>query len=213
MSIVSRLMAIAAAHTEDPVVAYLCAWTAVERVVGVLAWRAGVRPQFSLRKNGTLRTRKEQGYKLPDLLPAREDHLWRAALKTLSAADQRSLLSHPNVRALAARVPMLNGKPVYKDAYGQQPHGVLDVTMTRDPRYPVWHTVDFEGLTEVLGDPDCDDDADELVWQVSVVLRTIHGNLLAEGEDTDAALAQLGYPLVVSLVAGLASAEDGETIT
>ncbi|MBN1247415.1 MAG: hypothetical protein JXC32_07135 [Anaerolineae bacterium] len=191
----------------DAVVAYLCAWVAVSRLVTVIAWRSGVRPQFSLRQNGTLRTRKEGGYKVPELTPAREDHQWRAALEALLPAEARRLLVHPNVRALATRVPTLDGKRVLKDAYGQRPSGVLDVALTRDIRYPVWHTVALAAPAEV-GPETGGSDVAETLWQLGVLLRTIQSNLLAEGQDADAELAQLGLPLVRLLAAGLLRALD-----
>lgn len=63
----------AGAAGTDASVAYVCLWAAVTCRVRTLACEAGVRPQFSLRRNGTLRTRREGDVKLPDIIPAQYD--------------------------------------------------------------------------------------------------------------------------------------------
>lgn len=210
--LVDRMLAMGAGEP-DATVAYLCAWVAVDRLVMLLSRRAGVRPQFSLRRNGTLRTHIEGGYKLPELMPAREDHRWRAALDALSMVDRRSVLEDPHLRALATRRPVLEGRPLLRDAYGQRPMGVIDVAMTRDARYPVWHTVDLAAVTEALSDSRSLDAMGESVWQAAVLLRTVHSNLLAADGAMDREEARLGLPLLRLLAGGLIRALHSVPVT
>lgn len=208
-SVARRMMTLAAGNAADVVVAYLCAWTAAETLIRSLSRIEGVRPQFSLRPNGTLRTHKVGDVKMPDLIPPRPDHQLRAALKHLPSEARDRLISHPAVRTLARRVPTLNGKPVRKDAYGQRLSGVLDVAMTRDPRYPVWCTVDVEAMERYLTDSGTPAVAEELVWQVAIVLRTVQSNLMVDDEDADATVARAALPLVRIVVEGWLSEGTG----
>lgn len=80
MIIAERLAAVAREQAGDPVVAYMIAGTALEGIVRVLAAREGVRGQFSLRQNGTLRLRKVGEVKMPEVYPPRPEHQLRATL-------------------------------------------------------------------------------------------------------------------------------------
>jgi hypothetical protein len=202
LSLARRMMTLAVRNTADPVVAYLCAWTAAETLIRALAWETGVRPQFSLRKNGTLRTHKVGDLKMPDLIPSRADHRLRAALKHLPSAAKDRLIAHPAVPALSRRVPTFNGKPVLKDAFGQRPSGILDLAMMRDLRYPVWCTVNADAAKSYQSGQRRPKATGELVWQIAVLLRTVHSNCMLYDSDADETLAEQALPLVQILVAG-----------
>jgi hypothetical protein len=202
-SLTARMVAVAAAHEQDPEVAYLCVWAAITRLVTAISRHDGVRPQFSLRRNGTLRVRKVGGIKLPEVMPAREDHQWRAAIRHLLPEDVRDLLSHKALRVLATRTPLLNGKPVLRDAYGQRPVGVLDVALTRDPRYPVWHTLDLAALDAALAAPDVSPDNCPPLWDATILLRAVHSNLFSADGDANAAVARLALPVARLLAEAL----------
>jgi hypothetical protein len=208
-AVAQRMMALATQNVADPVVAYLCAWTAAQTLITSWSWQEGVRPQFSLRRNGTLRTHKVGDLKMPDVIPPRADHQLRAALKHLAPDAQDRLIVHPAVLDLARRVPTLNGKPLLKDAFGQRITGVLDLAMTRDPRYPVWCTVDVRAVKKYLAGQRTGKATESLVRQITVVLRTVHSNLLMDDSDADEVVAQKVLPLVGILVAGWLE-QDGD---
>ncbi len=203
-----RLLRVAEAISgEDPVAAYLCAWAAFDHAVGVLAARAGVRAQFGLRKNGTLRTHTVGGAKMPEVsLPAPEQQR-AAALHALTLEARDRLIRHPAAAALAHRVPTLNGRLVAYDSRKQRLTGVLDVPATLDPRFPVWAPIDGAALRAWTGGVRDAAKRDDLVGQIVAVLETIHRDLrLAAGPDEGEAnvdLAKSALPLLVLLVEAL----------
>lgn len=206
--VAERLLNTATLLTEDdPVAAYLCVWTALDHVIHGLAVAQGVRPQFSLRKNGTRRTRKVGNVKLPEVYPPREERLMGAALDALPEDVALALVSHPHVARLAQRTPILDGALVSRDASGQVLYGVIDVLLTPDARYPVWAFIDRAALKRV-----CNGGADEaavrdVVEQVVGVLNAIrHACLIGRGHagaEDDVALARAALPVVMALVEGL----------
>lgn len=197
-----RLMTLAQETAAEPEVAYLLAWTAFEHVVKRAARQAGVRPQFGLRKNGTVQTQKVGDLKMPAVTPPRFEHEVAAALRCLPAAVLEALVAHPAVRAFAGRVPRLDGKPLVRDARGQPLTGVLDVAHTPDPRYPVWCPLDADLARAAAQGALTEAQRDALVTQVVALLGAVRRNLLVGGED-GAAIAARALPLVKILVEGL----------
>jgi len=201
-TVAGRMLALAEQRGSDPAVAYLCVWTAAEVLISSLAWEAGVRPSFSLRQNGTLRTQKVDGLKVPQVVPPPEDHLMRTALKRLPASARRQLVAHPSARALAQRVPTIDGTPVRRDSFRQRLTGVMDLALTRDARYPVWHGINLDAVDACLRAGGSRHVGVDLLWQIALVLRTIGDNLKLDASDDDEGLATSGLPLVRILVEG-----------
>ncbi len=192
---------------EDSVAAYLCAWAAFDHAVGALAGRAGVKAQFGLRKNGTLRTHAVGDAKMPETIPPRPEQERAAALRSLTPEAQDRLIRHPATAALSRRVPRLNGRPIAYDSRKQRLTGVLDVTATLDPRYPVWVSIDGAALRAWLGGTQADTVREGLVGQIVSVLETIQRDLRrSAGPDEGEAnveLARMALPLLVLLVEAL----------
>jgi len=197
-----RMLAMAEHCQDGPDVAYLCAWAAAEVLISSLAREAGVRPTFSLRQNGTLRTRRVDGLKVPHVVPPREDHLMRTALRELPNPARRRLVMHPSVGSLARRVPTFGGAEVRRDSFRQRLNGVMDLALTRDVRYPVWHGISQEAVAACVNGVDAQHVGVDLLFQIAVVLRTIRSNLMLGVDDTAEAPTKLGFPLVRILVEG-----------
>lgn len=195
---------------EDPVAAYLCAWAAFDHVVGTLSVRAGVKAQFALRKNGTLRTHAVGDAKMPETLLPRPEHERAAALRSLTPEAQDRLIRHPATAALSHRVPQLDGRPIAYDSRKQRLTGVLDVSATLDPRYPVWAFIDGAALRAWLGGVQDDAVREGLIGQIVTVLETIRRDLRrSTGPDEGEAnveLARAALPLLVLLVEALVEA-------
>ncbi|MGC9467688.1 MAG: hypothetical protein ACP5HS_03790 [Anaerolineae bacterium] len=196
-----------AAALEDPIVAYLCAWTAFNNLVHVAGRRAGVRPQFALRKNGTLQVRKADGRKMPVVTPPRNEHLLSAALGLLRPEAASELLTHPSLRHFADRVPRVNGRPLPADAYKQRITGVVDLSLTVDARYPVWYSLDRELVRQAGEGTLTQETQGALLLQVAQLLRAIYHDLISVSDPTEGEanveVATYGLPLLTRLVEGL----------
>lgn len=207
-----RMMALAEVARHDPGAAYACLWTAFLHARAVIAAAGGVKANFSLRKNGTLRTRPVgttpglKVLKMPEVYPPRDEVATQALIRRLSPELKDHLIEHTAVAYFVSRVPRLEGRAVLQDAYHQRPTGVVDVAKTSDPRYPIWCPIDGDARRAYLAGERDPEVQTALVTQILALLTTIYANLLVsptpDGGDANADVAAHALPLLMVLVPG-----------
>ncbi|MBN1139278.1 MAG: hypothetical protein JXM73_22065 [Anaerolineae bacterium] len=174
-------------HPDEPhpAWAFIRHWAAFEVIYTALAARAGVRPSFALRQNGTLETRKEGKIKVARTnVPSQRQQI-DLAFEHMDAGLRHSLIVHPSTAFFAGRKPTWQGSVVESDGFGQRLNGVIDISQTVDARYPVWSPLStplYRQYTRQGGDGKTQA---ILARQILDLLCTIRHNLTQGGDRQD----------------------------
>ncbi len=208
-NLTQSLLTRAQASQADPALAFLDTWLAFTRLAHVVAHEAGLRPTFGLRQNGTLRQRKIEQFKLAEVYPPAESSVLEKAFARLDAAAQHALIAHSSARFFVFRTPTWEGKPLAHDAFRQRLNGVIDASLTLDPRYPAWTPIDIEAYQHYSAESPEEQRA-ALARQLYAAPLATARNLLyagaaAAGELTPAVLGH-ALALLRVIVEGLLSA-------
>jgi hypothetical protein len=175
-----------AAQVHDPRQGYICYWMAFNVIYTALAAASGLRPEFSLRRNGTRVTRRVGAVKVTQVHPPSESAQINAAFGHLSADLKHQLIVHEDTPFFVYRKPTWRGTALETDTFRQRLNGVINVGHTIDPRYPVWSPIDVKLYRQYTNKGPDDATRDILARQVLDVLCTVRGNLLYGGEPADA---------------------------
>jgi hypothetical protein len=186
-----------------PVHEFVCYWTAFRNVCSVLAAHSGLRPSFSLRRNGTMRTRRVGQAKIVEVnVPPQEEQL-DAAFTHFGHSLKHWLITHPSTRFFVYRTPTLLGEPIQADAFGQPINGVIDVGRMVDRRYPVWSPIDTRLYRQYLAHPQDDNARDPLARQVLDVIHTVGSNLGHDGQRAGPEIGQEVLEKASTLLLGI----------
>ncbi len=135
------MLSLADSLNEHPLQAYLCTWIALDNLIRVVARHSGIKPQFRLRKNGTLQMMEVGDIKMPDVHAPKRDHMLAAVIGKVDIPIKHALIAHPSVEYFVNRTPTFENRTVKSDQRGQQLNGVMDVCRTMDVRYPIWSPI------------------------------------------------------------------------
>lgn len=187
--------------------AYLCYWIAWTNIYKALSKQAGLRPHFGLRKNGTLRIKRDGDLKMAEVYAPTEDSQLNKALDLVSDALKHQLIVHPDTRYFVYRTPAWQGKPLKKDTFGQPLNGVIYVNRTLDPRYPVWSHIDTDLYQLYMEEKHTDKNKEKarntLTKQILNVLHTIQANLIhgdIQSTENNAQIVEKALPILSMLV-------------
>jgi hypothetical protein len=190
-----------------PIQAYLCSWTAFDSLVRLIARQSGVKPQFNLRKNGTLKMQDVGGLRMPNVKPPRSKEIYSSILEKLDVRVKHALIVHKSVEVCAYRTPTFNNRVVKSDRRGQQLNGILDISRTLDPRYPIWCPITLAWYRTYLSDDGDDEMRDNLVRQIITILETLRENILYDdgrnSQECGPNLVVCAQPLLNLLINGL----------
>jgi hypothetical protein len=202
-----------AVHIDEqaqPFQAYLCYWMAWTNLYKSLAKQAGLHPHFGLRKNGTLRIKRNGDIKMAEVYAPTEKAQMNRAIGLLSTPLKHQLITHPNTRYFVYRTPTWHNKALKQDTFGQALHGVLNINQTLDPRYPVWSFIDmklYRRYTEEAISPKEEEKArNTLAKQIIEVLHTIQENLIhgdTQPTDNHTQVVERALPVLALLVTSL----------
>lgn len=203
------MLTLAGSLDEQPVQAYLCTWTAFESITRLMARQSGVKPQFSLRKNGTLRLMEMGDIKMPKVTAPNRELILTAALEQLDVAVQHALIAHKSVEYFANRTPTFDDRVLKSDSRGQQLNGVIDISRTLDARYPIWNPISIAWYKAFIRREADDALYLDLVTQIVSLLDTLRDNILyADGtndQECGLNLVNCAQPLLNILINGLTS--------
>jgi hypothetical protein len=102
----------------QPKNAYLCSWTALDSLVRLIARQSGLKPQFNLRKNGTLKMRDVGGLRMPKVTAPSTKDIYSTALEELDNRVKHALIVHESVAVCAYRTPTFDNRLVRTDSRG-----------------------------------------------------------------------------------------------
>ncbi|MBN1937240.1 MAG: hypothetical protein JW934_21450 [Anaerolineae bacterium] len=166
---------------------FLCYWTAFEAICAALGQRAGLKPGFVLRRNGTMQTRKLGKLKIVEVdVPSQEAQI-DAAFSHFSDDLKHRLILHPGAAFFAERTPTWGDRAIEVDGFGQRLNGVIDVGRTVDRRYPVWSPLQLVLYRQYVRQGGDDKTRDLLARQVIGILQAVRRNLVQDAVHPDAA--------------------------
>jgi hypothetical protein len=201
------MLALSRSLEDQPIQTYLCSWIALDNVVRVIARQSGLKPQFVLRKNGTLKMTEIGNLRMPKVTSPGKSLIYTTALEQLDRQVKHALIVHPNVGIFAHRTPALGNRMVKTDTRGQLLNGVIDVSKTMDPRNPVWCPITMEKYKAYIRGEVDDVTRQELVQEIVVILDTIRENLLyactSDEQECGINLVTCAQPLLNILIFGL----------
>ena len=161
---------------------FLCYWLAWQSICISLITKAGHHPTYQLRKNGTLITRRTGSLRVARVSEPGSDDLLSLALSEFDETLKDRLIRHKGTFFFAHRNPTWQAKPLQKDGFGQQLNGVINVSHTLSPKYPVWSPVDLALYRPYMQKEAILDRPNKtrkvLAGQILDLLHTIHHNLL-----------------------------------
>lgn len=165
--------------------AFLCYWLAWQSICVSLVAKAGHRPAYQLRKNGTLITKRTGAIRMAKVSAPGADDLLSLALNEFDEGLKDGLIRHKSTFFFAHRNPTWRDKPLQKDGFGQQLNGVIHVSHTLSAKYPVWSPVDLALYRPYMQNDASLDRPNKtrniLAEQILDLLSTIHHNLLLGG--------------------------------
>ena len=201
------MLSLALSLEDQPIQAYLCSWTAFESVARLIARQSGVKPQFNLRKNGTLKMTEVGGFRMPKVTAPSPNDIFSSALGQLDTRVKHALLVHKSVGICAYRTPTFNNRVVKNDSRGQQLNGLIDVSRTLDSRYPIWCPITLSWYKAYLRGEGDDDMRDNLVMQIVTILHTLRVNIFYDdgknSQECGSNLVTCAQPLLNILINGL----------
>ena len=196
--------ALDAAHKLRLAQRFICTWTAFQALCAALARRAGLRPRFELRRNGTMQTRRVGSVKIVQVHPPSEEQRIDAAWRQFDDELKHRLIAHASTAFFVRRRPSVLGQVVGRDGFGQRLNGLVDVACTVDARYPAWSPIDVPAYDRYMAQGGTDPKArDLLARQIVDVLCTLHGNLLhggKNGEESGPDVIEQALPLLSEIV-------------
>ena len=157
---------------------YFLLWTAFSNIYQAIAAQAGLQSRLVTDKNGDVLTRLNGSLQIPVVDPAGERDQIRLALEALPGEVKHSLVCHPATRFFKDRSPYWDGQKIEQDAFGQKPNGVLHVSHTTRPDYPVWSPIDPPAFDKYLAGSEDPELRDFLAGQVLDLLFTVRENLV-----------------------------------
>jgi hypothetical protein len=184
---------------------FVCAWAAFENIYTALARQAGLLPQFELRRNGTMQTTRVGKLKIVLTRAPSAQAQIVAAVAACPSSLKHWLIAHPSTRFFVTRTPTLHGQPLTRDAWGQQPNGVVSVARTADARYPAWSPIDTPSYQRYMAQPMENKAQDELVTQLVALLGTVRENLACGGERDDEESGEQVVAHALTLLVGIVS--------
>jgi hypothetical protein len=192
------------AHASTLAQRFLCTWAAFQIICAALARRAGLRPRFELRRNGTMQTRRVGSVKIVMVHPLPDGPRIEAAWAAFDDGLKHRLIAHPGATFFVRRKPVVLGQVVERDGFGQRPNGLVDVACTVDARYPAWSPIDVPAYNRYMARGGTDPKArDLLARQIVDLLCTLHSNLLyGEGRDAESGpdVIEQALPLLSEIV-------------
>jgi len=199
----SRLPAHFLAHASTLAQRFLCTWAAFQAVCAALARRAGLRPRFELRRNGTMQTRRVGVVKIVLVHPPSDGQRIDAAWALFDDELKHRLIAHPGAAFFMRRKPTVLGQVVERDGFGQRLNGLVDVACTMDARYPAWSPIDAAAYNRYMARGGTDSKARELLArQIVDLLCTLHSNLLHGASDAESGpdVIEQALPLLSAIV-------------
>ena len=191
----------------QPKNAYLSSWTAFDSIVRLIARQSGVKPQFNLRKNGTLKLVNVGGLRMPKVSAPSTTDIYSTALEKLDKRVKHALIVHKSVEVCANRTPTLNNRVIKNDSRGQQLNGLIDVSRTSDPRYPIWCPITLSWYKSYLRGEADSEMQHNLVIQIVTILDTLRINILYDdgtnAQECGVNLVTCAQPLLNILINGL----------
>ena len=201
------MLSLARSLENQPIQTYLCTWIAFESITRLIARQAGVKPQFNLRKNGTLKMIKVGGFRMPKVTLGTKTDIYSSALERLDSQVQHALIHHKSVAVCANRTPTYQGRVVKGDSRGQQLNGLIDISRTSDSRYPIWSPITLSWYNAYLRGEADDAIRHDLVVQIVTVLDTLRVNILYDdgtnSPECGVNLVTCAQPLLNIIINGL----------
>jgi hypothetical protein len=201
------MLSLSRSLNDYPIQAYLCSWTAFDSIIRLIARQSGVKPQFNLRKNGTLKMKDVGGLRMPNVTPPRKKDIYGSILEKLDIRIKHALIVHKSVEVCAYRTPTFNNRVVKSDRRGQQLNGILDISRTLDPRYPIWCPITLVWYKTYLRGEADNEMRDNLVVQIVNILQTLRENILYDdgknSQECGGNLVVCAQPLLNMLINGL----------
>jgi hypothetical protein len=165
---------------------FLCTWAAFQAICAALARRAGLRPRFELRRNGTMQTRRVGAVKIVVVHPPSDGQRIEAAWAQFDDGFRHRLIAHPGAAFFVRRKPVVLDQVMERDGFGQRLNGLVDVACTVDVRYPTWSPIDVVAYDRYMARGGTDPKArDLLARQIVDLLCTLHSNVLYGGSDAE----------------------------
>lgn len=187
--------------------AYLCSWTALDSIIRLVSRQSGVKPQFILRKNGTMKLIEVGDVKMPKINSPDKVLMLETAVNTLDAQVKHALITHRSVEFFANRTPTFGNRVVKKNNRGQQLNGIIDISRTMDARYPIWCPITMSWYRAYMTGDGKNGLKDKLALDIVFLLETLRENLLySDGvnkQECGEHLVNCAQPLVNMLINGL----------
>jgi hypothetical protein len=140
------------------------------------------------------------GYRFPKVTKTAERRQISETAKQIDRTTKHTLIVHPNVHFFVGRRP--RGTYLEVDHDGKLINGVLNVTKTVDPQYPIWSPIDKHAY-ENYAEDNLTIQAN-LTEQIVFMLYTIRNNLVhgskSMNEANDIDVVEMALPLLEIVV-------------
>jgi len=160
-------------------------WTAFNNIYTTIADRQGYSTQLIVSDDGTVATCPNGNVRIPKVKPVREREQIYLALGEFDDKLKNKLILHESTKFFINRVPFWQGTRIEQDTFGQRVNGVINVSYTSSPDYPIWSPVDSQIYEGYLANPDNEEDRDFLTKQIIDLLYTVRKNLMHIGRKFD----------------------------
>jgi hypothetical protein len=187
-----------------PFQVYMCLWASFNNIYTTNAFTVGRSGSLRRLPNGQVDTRDVEGLSMPRVDVPTEREQIVLVIREFDSDLRHRLISGKTTEFFVNRTPMWHGQAISQNALGQTLNGVLDVTRTVDPKYPVWYAIDRQAYAEYVSGKLRADTEDRLTRQIVFVLYGVRNNLF-HGEkrahfENDVGVVRNAIPLLRMIV-------------
>jgi hypothetical protein len=198
-------------QAQHPFQKYFCSWAAFNNIYTLIAKRLVENGLVQngqdlvtglVQRNGVVVFSQQDnwGYRFPKVTPTVEKRQISETVKQIDRATKHTLIGHPKVKFFLIRHP--TGTHLEVDNDGKQINGVLNVTKTVDPQYPIWSPIDKQAYENYAEDNLAIQAI--LAEQIVFMLYTIRNNLVhgskSRNEANDIDVVEAALPLLEIVV-------------
>jgi hypothetical protein len=172
----------------QPLIEFICLWTAFNNVYTTIADRLGLRPRVKRYSDGTPKTFREEDFVMVRVDPVREREKIDLAYNLFSENLKHELIVNESTKYFVYRTPTLNGHKIENDGLNQRLNGIINVGLSVDPKFPVYSRIDINLFEKYLNNSHDERARNTLGRQLVYVLYTIRNNIFhgdKRNDDTD----------------------------
>ena len=189
---------------------YFCLWAAFNNIYtlatkkliarSIITEKSGLVAEIKRTEGEVVYKINEWGYWFPEINLGSEKKQILTTTGQINKDTKIEILSHPNTQFFVERIP--RGATSQFDSRGQLINGVLNLTRTVEPEYPVWSPINKQIYDQfLLGEYSS---TDILFDQEVLLLYTIRNNLIHgdknPNEANDSRVIEMALPILCAIV-------------